>query len=315
MEDQLNKEIEIPRKRIPWVKYFLQFLLPAFFVSYKAHAQGKVKVKTKDEKIISNCSNITKGATKFPVRDQNKRPFQPYLRKQEEKVVKETCIKTVGDTTIKWIPEKDAFMQTIQGKVIDDKGDPVPYATIVIRGTKNGVAADSVGSFAITLKSNWENITLSVSCAGYVPTETNLKKSNPTDNLEIELKQSAETLGEVVVIDTKTHRMGALTRCVTSYRTSSSIASNISKSNFKIYPNPVQSNSTLKIEWKQKDPGDHIFQIFNQSGQLIFTKEMYIDGESGSSSINIPSVLSGSYFLKITSAKTGRSYVEKLIIK
>ena len=164
-------------------------------------------------------------------------------------------------------------------------------------------------------KSNWENITLSVSCVGYAPSERNLKKSDFVDNLEIELKQSG-SLGEVVVIDTfKSYRMGGLVRCIKSYRTYSSITSRISKSNFKIYPNPVQSNSTLKIEWKQKDPGDHILQLFNQSGQLIFTKEMYIDEEARSLSINIPSVPSGNYFLKITSAKTGRSYTEKLIIK
>lgn len=45
MTDQLEREIEIPKKRIPWLKYFFQIALPAFFVS-KASAQthkiGKV---------------------------------------------------------------------------------------------------------------------------------------------------------------------------------------------------------------------------------------------------------------------------------
>ncbi len=304
MEDQLNKEIEIPRKRIPWVKYFFQFTLPAFLISMKATAQ-----------------------------------------KQREKIVKETCTSTVGDIEVKWITEKDTIAALtrsqistdrfgsliqekvsypakqqiinkglIKGKVIDDKGNPVAYATIVIKGTWNGVVADSVGKFTLTPKSNWENITLSVSCVGYVPSETNFRKSDFVDNLEIELKQSG-SLGEVVVTDTKTHRMGALVRCVKSYRTSSSIISDVSKSNFKIYPNPVQSNSTLKIEWKQKEFDNHIFQLFNQTGQLVFTKEMWIDGEARSLSINMPSLPSDSYFLKITSVKTGKSYTEKLIIK
>ncbi|MES1223720.1 MAG: T9SS type A sorting domain-containing protein [Bacteroidota bacterium] len=46
MQDQLGRSIEIPKKRIPWVKYFFQFALPAFLVSMKATAQGKVKVNT-----------------------------------------------------------------------------------------------------------------------------------------------------------------------------------------------------------------------------------------------------------------------------
>ena len=55
--------------------------------------------------------------------------------------------------------------------------------------------------------------------------------------------------------------------------------------------------------------------IFNQPSQLVFSKEMWIDGEARSSSMNMPPVPSGNYFLKITSVKTGKSYTEKLIIK
>jgi hypothetical protein len=53
MTDQLERDIEIPRKRIPWIKYFFQFAFPAFLVSIKASAQktpgGKsIKVATQD---------------------------------------------------------------------------------------------------------------------------------------------------------------------------------------------------------------------------------------------------------------------------
>src|SRR5690349_7497340 len=39
MTDQLEREIEIPCKRIPWIRYFFQFALPAFLLSIKASAQ------------------------------------------------------------------------------------------------------------------------------------------------------------------------------------------------------------------------------------------------------------------------------------
>ncbi|HET6993642.1 MAG TPA: T9SS type A sorting domain-containing protein [Chitinophagaceae bacterium] len=42
--DQLARDIEIPGKRIPWVKYFFQFALPAFLISMRATAQGNVKL-------------------------------------------------------------------------------------------------------------------------------------------------------------------------------------------------------------------------------------------------------------------------------
>lgn len=46
-QEQLERDILIPRKRIPWVKYFFQFTLPAFLWSLKSSGQmGKVGVNT-----------------------------------------------------------------------------------------------------------------------------------------------------------------------------------------------------------------------------------------------------------------------------
>ena len=42
----------------------------------------------------------------------------------------------------------------ISGKVTDDKGDPVPFATIKIKKTKIGTAADEAGNFKLTVTGN-----------------------------------------------------------------------------------------------------------------------------------------------------------------
>jgi Secretion system C-terminal sorting domain len=74
MNDQLDRDIEIPKKRIPWVKYFFQFALPAFLLSIKsssAKAQGNVTVKqinkpTKHivgEPMLAKCSKSLIGDT------------------------------------------------------------------------------------------------------------------------------------------------------------------------------------------------------------------------------------------------------------
>src|SRR6185295_11471251 len=45
--DQLNRDIQLPRKSLPWIKYFFQFTLPAFLISMKADAQkGKPQIIT-----------------------------------------------------------------------------------------------------------------------------------------------------------------------------------------------------------------------------------------------------------------------------
>ena len=54
MQDQLNRPIQFPRKRIPWVKYFFQFMLPAFLASTKATAQGTVGILKEDNIQVAN---------------------------------------------------------------------------------------------------------------------------------------------------------------------------------------------------------------------------------------------------------------------
>ena len=71
MEDQLNRGIDIPKKRTPCVKYFFQFLLPAFLISSRANAQVKVKVTTKDE--IKVKEGRTAGKPMLPTSQQQVR--------------------------------------------------------------------------------------------------------------------------------------------------------------------------------------------------------------------------------------------------
>src|SRR4029079_10390615 len=68
MEDQLNRDIEIPKKRIPWLKYFFQIAIPAFLASCDNRMQGKVKVlgvpvipKTTKEKVPKEVCTTTVG--------------------------------------------------------------------------------------------------------------------------------------------------------------------------------------------------------------------------------------------------------------
>lgn len=56
MEEQLGRDIDIPKKRIPWLKYFFQILLPAFLASSKITAQGKV-LASQESVIITKLKN------------------------------------------------------------------------------------------------------------------------------------------------------------------------------------------------------------------------------------------------------------------
>jgi hypothetical protein len=57
-----------------------------------------------------------------------------------------------------------AQTSTITGKVMDDKGSPVPGATVIEKGTKNGVSAANDGAFSIKVKTG---ATLVISALGF----------------------------------------------------------------------------------------------------------------------------------------------------
>jgi hypothetical protein len=53
--------------------------------------------------------------------------------------------------------------RTITGKVTNDKGEPVPFATVVVKGTKTSAVADANGVFKIEAS---QGAVLEISSAG-----------------------------------------------------------------------------------------------------------------------------------------------------
>lgn len=61
-KDQLNRQIDVPKRRLPWIKYFFGLAIPAFLLSLKSNGQqgpkGRVKVTTV-EKPVKGDTAIT----------------------------------------------------------------------------------------------------------------------------------------------------------------------------------------------------------------------------------------------------------------
>jgi len=81
-EQQLNKDILIPSRKIPWLRYLFQVAIPAFLFASKATAQGNIKVVQKhvvDKKRVKssivpepvNCNiNVTPVASLKSIQDE-----------------------------------------------------------------------------------------------------------------------------------------------------------------------------------------------------------------------------------------------------
>jgi len=86
-----------------------------------------------------------------------------------------------------------AQVKTVTGRVTDEKGDPIPFATITLKGTKSATVADASGAFSINVK----NATaLIVSATGFQAQEMPLSGAS---HLTVKLSGAARTIDEVIV--------------------------------------------------------------------------------------------------------------------
>jgi Ca-activated chloride channel family protein len=109
-----------------------------------------------------------------------------------------------------------ADLRTITGKIINEKAEPIPYASVIETGTKNAVSSDSSGNFSIQVSENANSLT--VSAIGYDTKTINIGGKR---NLDIVLTSNDKTLQEVVVtaasvIKRKAKQVGYSTTTITS---------------------------------------------------------------------------------------------------
>jgi CarboxypepD_reg-like domain/Secretion system C-terminal sorting domain len=278
--EQLDRDMEIPRKRIPWLKYFFHIAIPAFLLTIKASGQkGRPPIMGK---IAPVCSKPLMGIT-VPVK--NVQPDKP----------------------------KEPAAKSIQGKIIDESGNPVAYATVIVKGTKTGAAADELGNFNIDIKAidtkKMAAVTLLVSAIGYNAKEVSI--DNKTSLIKVEMIQLQTAMqGEVVVT------MGLVaTKKTKPVPILKQLFKDTAFLNFSVFPNPLPAGSVVNINWNKKQPGNYTVQLFSQSGNLIHTWDLHIDEKSRLLNVQLPSVSAGSYFIKMTNRKTGKFVSEKIIIE
>jgi iron complex outermembrane recepter protein len=93
----------------------------------------------------------------------------------------------------------------IRGTVKDETGMPIPQANIIIKGSKSGATSDFDGNFNFTTTQTGTQ-TLQTSFLGFATLEQKVTLSNKAIVVKIVLKESANTLDEIVLTGTSTRR-------------------------------------------------------------------------------------------------------------
>ena len=147
--DQLVNDILIPKKEIPWLRYFFSITIPAFLFSLKSNGQVKV-----DSTKIENSGNV-KAAL---VQDYMRGGYTIY----DSAADKSKREMTVGEVWIK----KEALIKKenlIEGIVNDDEGNPISNATIKLKGTELKTTTDEFGNFKFFINRSVKNTLIIVS--------------------------------------------------------------------------------------------------------------------------------------------------------
>ena len=126
---------------------------------------------------------------------------QPFMYYIEDKTI------VLTKTTAKNKPVFNFY--DIKGKVTDEKGEPLPGATIRVKGTNKATIANSNGEFS--LDNLPENASLIISYTGFIQQEVPV---NGNTSLAIVLKEDQALLNEVVVVGYGTQKKINLTGAV-----------------------------------------------------------------------------------------------------
>ena len=342
MADQLDRPIEIPGKRIPWVKYFFQITLPAFLFSMKTSAQktqGAVKVVTKDTTRIPLIN--TDYMVGMVARRVDNKPVT--FNKIETTVKGEMKINTVPDTAL--IPLMGTIYvntkigntpipvstdkKEIEGMLVDENNMPVSFANIETGMPGEEMMTDENGHFAI--RKSWfsKGKELTFSSVGFEKIKIKAgEEQYVAGKLVVQLKSNV-VLPEFIVCAGGGPRMGKITvggikriqkeelnvRKTDSTFVVKEVELPVEENSLIVYPNPVQSGTAFKMDVRKLQAGNYQLQLLNQAGQLVQHKMMIIDSEASLLNVDVPVAPASSYFLLLINNKTGKKFTQKIIIQ
>lgn len=217
-----------------------------------------------------------------------------------------TVGKMLTETTLAPIGE-----MTVTGIVEDARGEPIPGASIVQKGTKLGTSSGSDGRFSITLKGQGPQV-LKISSVGFETKEIpvgNRSVDHRAEPLVIKLDMFSTGLGEVVIVSKRKRRWTNLFRRDTVQTCVKPVSPSLI-----IYPNPVAAGATVNLVTENLSAGRYIISVMDMSGNMVQTKIAAIDAGKFTTSFEVTAGLKpGVYSIRI--AGSGKVLGAKVVVQ
>lgn len=194
---QLDRDIALPKKRIPWVKYFFHVTIPAFLISMKSNAQTRGKVD------VTVCI-----------------PERPMMG------------------AVAYVETPAIF----KGVVVNEKGDPLPFAAIKIKSTGEQVLSDINGVFKIKTPPNKAPEQLTVMFVAHPTAVVFISAADwQRGNITVTLNSMDMMVDGMIMPVKRIPGKPTIIDTVKNLFTAS-----------KISPSPVDQGNAFVVEWKCK---------------------------------------------------------------
>jgi hypothetical protein len=204
-----------------------------------------------------------------------------------------------GDTLIFEKPESPP--EVLQGTVVDEKGRPLSFATILYKEHK-GVVADSIGRFSIPRADLGGSQFLTITAVG-------------CEKLLVDISQIQT--GQIALLPMKSLPVfvgGAVASAVVKHRKRKPVADTlalikdtlvsclpVTKKTLTLYPNPVPRGNSITLTAKLEPEGTYTIQLYNISGLLLQSTTASSSELSGAYKLSLPAILSpGVYIVQVS---------------
>lgn len=232
LPDRLRGPVNF-RKTLLFMKFYLVFtLFLTVTVSASVYSQNEKVSFTLEAGDLSNVLIRIKDMTGVQIIYNENQLGQLTCRKLSlkqvtaveaiDEVLKGTgfyCEQINGVFVIKLVPEQQqqaSDLIQIKGKVTDEKGNPMPGATVQLYGTSIGVSTDVDGHYTINAK---RDAVLRISFIGYKTQDISV---NGRTAINVSLKPEAESLEEVTVVAFGQQKKESVVSSITTVRPSDS---------------------------------------------------------------------------------------------
>ena len=262
---------------------------------------------------------------------------KPDKTKPGETCTKEPSMLRMGKVAPNYIPVEDRMVKgeiavkqhyELNGRVTDEAGNGIPYASVQLKNEKWGVSADSLGNFTLKINLFDPNVILNISSVGFKADQrtVNLFETKGKKQLfmldadnelpPVAIKLLGTTSCSNVTSVRRTSIMGAVEMITTKKLNIISPTPQIPVNPAPVintYPNPVTPGGTIKIDIQEA--GNYELQLCDISGKTLLVQHFSISQKRQPYNIIMPaSAKPGAYFIKVINKKDLLSATSEIIV-